>query len=346
MSTRGKVIRISQFVVFSVSLLALASTAFANEATWIHHGDTGATGPRSDTPLVLEREVVRIDDDAVRAQFWVKNPTDEDLTVTMGFPIDVDFDELRNHHTFGDPSQDWSKKEITEALKEVADAHKELTVSQNGEALSTTLHIDAEDTEYPVVFLWTATYPAGELVHDVVEHPLFYNEILGPFNQFYRTLTYITHTGSHWAAPIGHARFEWCDGLARQYVHRGPSWERYSEDRPEWCTGRRVSVAPDSYEKDREAGCLIWEFDDWTPRRDTDDIRISERGYTDQFCGLGAYPEPEPDGGGIWYVWCNLRSTEPAPQLAEELEITTRELSDEFLESALRKSIEVVRAAR
>ena len=172
---------------------------------------------------------------------------------------------------------------------------------------------------------------------DVVAHALLYDERLGPFNYFYRTLTYITHTGSHWAAPIGHAQIEWCDKLARAYIHKGHDWTRHSEENLELCDHHSVEISPTSYEKDQESGCIRWEFHDWTPQREIDDILIADKGSTAGFCGFPLYPEPEPGPRDIWYAWCDSH-------LGDHLELKTTPIDDAFLERALRQSIETVEA--
>lgn len=267
---------------FASVLIFLAQIVFANGAVWNYGSIPGTPGPIKSKDLVLLKEHVLFDDNPgigkktrVFAEFWVYNPTEKDIHVTMGFPLKYDEATLQSQSR-GSFVDDFSKKFIVE-INDVKATSKPL--------------VDGAG-QYTIVYTWEMTFPGMKTTKYTVEYPLTISlramdhggdeESSRSGSEESRSFTYITHTGAYWAKPITNATFEYCSDHLVRLMLRAPSGEISTEEKTRRENILEVStvadgwsVKPRPYEINTDEGCVVWTRQNWTPRNPEDDIIVS-----------------------------------------------------------------------
>lgn len=293
-------------ICFVAVFTALNKTASANGAVWNSGVKPGSPGPIKVNDLVLIEEYVLFDTSGkkVSAQFWIYNPTNKDIHVTMGFPLRLSADS---------PNYQSREEYLAEFSRNFRVEVNDVTVS--------TKYILEESIRYPIVFTWDMTFPARKTTEYTVQYPLTFSideadHELGSGRSGYqlsRSFTYISHTGAYWAKPIKLAKFEYCDKGLVELMQRAPTGEICTEKRDSSNDTSLVttildrwSVKPKPYKIDADKGCIVWTRKEWAPRISDDDIAVST--YHDDtasedinklsFCQLLAelneHPQPRP----------------------------------------------------
>jgi hypothetical protein len=180
------------------------------------------------------------------------------------------------------------------------------------------------------------SFPAMKTTKYTVEYPLKVSEKgedeeLGSSHggsEYSRSFKYITHTGAYWAKPIHKATFEYCSDSLVKFMLRVPSGETtndqstpnlYSTSTDGW------SVQPKPYEINAEKSCIVWTRENWQPKKQIDDIKVStySRSYSEE------REELKPDM--LLRNWCGTSSYgDKAPHLAEYLNITEKKITSEM----------------
>jgi hypothetical protein len=192
--------------------------------------------PVKQEDLVLQREYVNFDR-TVTAHYWIFNPTEKSITVTMGFPIGIELLQ-------GDPD------EITALGKKFADS---FSVTVGGKRVQTTLLI-SPGNDYPIVFTWEMTFPPKHVSEYLAEYPLNTYGISSDSGVGYSRFTYITHTGSYWAQPIGEATFEFCAKELMEEMRKVPSGKYWLDDKHDYVISWTINPSP--YEIDKKRDCV------------------------------------------------------------------------------------------
>jgi hypothetical protein len=236
--------------------------AFANGAVFQRGSESGAPGPVKQTELYLQKEHVIFRDNEVVARFWVQNPADRDIPVTMGFP-------LYYGPYFGQKDNNLNDEERIQFASKINSA---VSITSQGKAFKLEMK-EQEKGPYRLTFLWEMTYPAGKLTEFTVKYPMDRNWHSADGSGEHAEFVYITHTGASWARPIEEALFEYYDDDFVKFItnyYPGPWWE---DDKTQLEV--HYVVSPQPYAIDLEQGKIVWQRRNWTPRTNKDDIRVS-----------------------------------------------------------------------
>ncbi len=260
------------FAMAIIVLLVLTWTenVFANGAAGWEVDRTGTPGPIKQNDLILEREHVVFDkkdlsknegESLVKARFWIRNPTSKDITVKMGFPVNRKGD-------MADMSGNWESKELLENF------HLKI----NGKKTPTDSNV-FKHGEYRIVHTWEMTFAADSVTQYAVEYPLIESgnqaDVIGSSSTF----EYITHTGSFWAQPIQKATFEYCSDRLFQRLSPDHKTPAYYWSEPTVQIELILEVRPTPDEFDRKRNCIVWNRENWTPKKDSDDIRVTVKAW-------------------------------------------------------------------
>ncbi|MEM1349208.1 MAG: hypothetical protein AAGI01_11675 [Myxococcota bacterium] len=248
--------------------------ALANGAAWEDAPSVGLPGPVKETRLRLLEEAVTFERGVVRATFRVGNPTKEDVTLDVGFPVRIpqtlggfppkDPRELLEHGDLSDPA----------ALATFAAEKLSPKVAVDGEAARAKILTNPKNVDYPVTYVWPMTVKAKSEAVFTVAYPLVYSWYESDFGEVRMTHTYITHTGSFWATPIGRATFEFCDDRLMKSVlglEPGTHWVG-DEATTAWEVTHHIKPKPTRV--DTKRGCIIWERRRWRPKKNKDDLLV------------------------------------------------------------------------
>lgn len=144
---------ISVICLAAVSVLSTPS-ADANGAVWNPGSFPGTPGPVKKEDLILLEEHV-VFEGLVSAEFLIRNPTNKDIQVTMGFPLKF----------MGKDQGDQSREEF------LAEFSKDFEVYVDGARVAAKPIADGAGL-YSVVYIWEMTFPAMKTVTYTVEYPL------------------------------------------------------------------------------------------------------------------------------------------------------------------------------
>lgn len=256
-------ITLDRIVVCSLVLLinlCFASSAAGNGVGWDIGSVTTTPHPVKQDNLILQREHVSFGKN-VKAHYWIFNPTQKKITVTMGFPIGL-------INLMGDAQE--KAAFIRDYAKKFSDS---FLIKIRGEKAKTSLLVNPGN-EYPIVFTWQMTFPSGVITEYEAEYPLEWYGTHPDGGTDYIGFTYITHTGSYWAQPIGEATFEYCAKEMVEEMMKVPSGEYWLDYQTEYHV--EWNVKPQPYQIDKKRGCIVWRRSKWSPKKGTDDIAISK----------------------------------------------------------------------
>jgi hypothetical protein len=245
-----------------ISILCSAMPAFGNGAIWSPSSPSGVPRPIHDKDLLLVKEhvVMRFIEWDVNATFWIENPTKKDISVTMGFPIE--YESYVDH----------SSESLDEYASQLLGKFR---ITVNGNEIKARVTKNYED-DYPVLFNWEMIFPANETTQFNVSYPIYGGHSGGArdnANEEKIFFSYVTHTGSYWAKPIGIATFEYCD--PKSPLLKEPSLKQVSlANNGRSKVTRSLSLSPRPFRVDKERNCIVWERKNWSPEAGKDDIRI------------------------------------------------------------------------
>ena len=245
------------------ALLLLASmqgAVWANGAAFHPAPATGIPYPVEQPDLILDREEVIFRYDNVDAQFWIRNPTDTDITVYMGFPLG-----LRKPGSQPYPGHNLKILRTT----------TQLTVE--GTAVPFTVEYHAEG-DYSEIYQWKMTFPAGKTTHYRLRYPLQHTVTMSDGIGDDTLFEYVTHTGAFWAKPIGRARFLYCNPVLENL----PAMKQESDGSLGWhywdefdqYMHETLEIRPRPFSFDKEMRCIEWTRTNWTPQKDVDDLQV------------------------------------------------------------------------
>lgn len=284
--------------------------AYANGAVWNPGTITGTPGPVKQSALILEEERVDIENGTnhieriVTAWFKVRNPTKKPITVIMGFPIDYS-----NVQKKGDEGY-------------LGSFVGKVNVKVDGEQKSPVVKHDL-GKNYSAVILWNMTFPPGRSTEFEVTYPARMDEDArdepdyetgGGGSTSIRVFRYITHTGAFWAGPIGKATINYCDkyispDLYNEEHHASFEWSEDGQE--ERSVVWDFDMKPKPYHVDIEKRCIVWNREQWVPKKPDDDIEIKvyERNYTTIYKTRDSMPpSDELKIGRVDYLrlWCGI----------------------------------------
>ena len=270
----------STFFMVLLCLFLLHGNARGNGAAWSSGVASAPPRPLKQNDLLLIKEHVVFKNGEVEARFWVKNPTKNQIHVTMGFPLEY-------------KSYVQDKAGMEEYTKQLLD---KFDVKVNGEAVEARLTKDMTN-DYPIVINWEMNYPPQKVTEFAVSYPMHSSrggsDNPGIGSDWSESFRYITHTGSYWAGPIKEALFEYCDKGASVLQQNPSGHEQYWSDGGNKRIWASVNISPSPYRM--KDGCVVWERKDWIP---TQDIAIENKG------GYSHYrPESQEE---ILDKWCGL----------------------------------------
>ena len=244
-------------VCFSAILLIVPLSAMSNITQW-DGAAAGGPGPVVQSKLELQREKVLFDKGKVHATFWVRNPTSEKITITMGFPVKffgLEADEKQNY------TNDYTNKFLRSFEVRIGSVtvKPEFTKGKKG--------------SYPYVYTWTMLFLPHSLIDFTVTYLMYPSHVGRPGAEDTRKFTYITHTGSNWAGPINTADLHFCDQGLLKFI-RTPPGEYWAENGM-ITYGISWEVRPTPYSINEETSCIEWHRTNWKPVKNVDDIIVN-----------------------------------------------------------------------
>lgn len=278
-------ILINAICLFSISS-TFASASHANGAAFNPGAASSPPRPVKQSDLYLNKEEVLFEQGKVSAIFWVINPTDEDIKIGMGFPLEYR-ENGRNYSSYID------------------DVYDRFSVYVNGVKAPAGLSKNLEG-DYPIIILWDMTYQANAETVFKVEYPMLPKEesgdIPGVGSQDSWDFKYITHTGAYWARPIVKATFRFCDRdfVVQATKHREGSYVEWGNGGWSYEEGD-FSISPKPYAVDSENSCIVWERSNWVPQKNVDDISVYIRKYSADY-SIGVSDKEFMDS------WCGIDS--------------------------------------
>jgi len=250
-----------------IATMALPSVANANGIEWSLGVAGSQPGPVRQSALYLEEEHVAMDESKVTAVFQVMNPSNQDIKTQMGFPI--------KRHLGSGLESDYSNMFGPEAQHECL-PDLEVEVLVNEQRVSTTFTCNPNG-DYPTVINWMMSYPANKMTRFTVKYPHF-GSSLGGGEGFTvndtKNWSYIVHTGSYWAKPIGKAHFEFCGEPVKTYCKDPNGITTWDADGSTQYSKRMAFIRPQHSFVDCKSSCIIWNRSNWTPLK-TDDIEVA-----------------------------------------------------------------------
>ena len=319
------------FIIFISSLLFLTRSANANGAAWNPGNISGAPGPIKQNDLILLKEYVLFDDDSndqdktVSAQFWIYNPTNKDIKITMGFPLY--YNEIAERTSDNKYHEEYIQNFTNNFEVEVDDEKVNATPIANAIG------------PYTVVYTWEMSFPPMKTTEYSVEYPLAVSDrgadygtdeddTVGGSKQT-RSFTYITHTGAYWAKPIHEATFEYCSASLIKFMGSAPDGEtsEVRETAQTYYSQRRGwTVNPKPYEIDNEDHCIVWKRQDWLPKKKVDDIKVATY-YESAGYNKKASVEDKIDQETLMNNWCGLSGEAKANHLGADTKILESDLT-------------------
>ena len=250
--------RMTLCTVAALLLLAtMQGTVWANGAGFMWAPATGIPYPVKQKDLTLDKEKVIFSNGKVDAQFWIRNPTTEDITVQMGFPVDV-------YNIPRDPA--------------AAGHIPNVKLTIEGKNTAFTVH-HPDKGPYHELYMWKMTFPANQTTHYRLQYPLetTYSESAASVES--ESFEYITHTGAYWGKPIGEAHFLYCDGLKEdlaqmKQIAKGSYHSVHWDDNGHAKKTSSIDIIP-TPDSSIDSNCVEWTRTNWTPERGVDDIRIT-----------------------------------------------------------------------
>jgi hypothetical protein len=271
------------FVLFLLQAMP-AAYAYANGAVFHQGTESGSPMPVKQTELYLSKEHVVFKKDEVVAKFWVNNPSKNDISVRMGFPL----------------KNGYGQKDDKERIDYFNSMTSKIKVTSNNKTLK--YEIKENDGEfYRLIIMWDMTFPPGDLTEFIVTYPKdsTWQSADGLGESF--NFSYITNTGSYWARPIEDATFEYYDKELIDFITTFPSGEWWSDN--DTLIDVTYSISPQPYTLDQKTGKIVWNRHNWVPKKNRDEINV-KIGWKYKF----EYEQREVDGAGDWRSnldrWC------------------------------------------
>lgn len=292
-------------LVLLFGTMLLSHNAYSNGAAWNPGNISGTPGPIKQNDLILQKEYVIFDDSpnkeegTVTAEFWIYNPTNKEITVTMGFPLDYSERATASGWPIKEKNSErytiksigiggegtGASPEEDERSKYIEDFKDKFDVSVDGNKVTATSSGKGTGV-YNTVYTWDMTFPPMKTTQYTVKYPMTVSDKGQDHgegdsdggSEGSHSFTYITHTGAYWAKPIGDATFEYCSEKLIKFILSAPTGE-ISEVRETALTydshTEGWSIKPKPYDINNEKGCIVWRRQNWLPKKYDDDIQVS-----------------------------------------------------------------------
>ncbi len=253
--------------ILTILILVVFSFATANDTYMNYDYRTGAVFPLNNENIKMMKEIVKYDyrDSEFSTTFWMKNTTDTEQKVTLGFPVDPDRKKYLDRSLF-DENRKFNEQEY---MNKIDNDINFRTWVNDIEIKRKFMKIESESYGYKYAFVADIIFKPNEelIIKNIFTQQM--GKVINTAGLTESNLKYDPITGANWKDRIDHAYFEF---IVPKELKRASKYQDFVGDYP---NGKIIWIKhfeeqlntpdPSKIEIKDSLRIISWEFHDFEP---------------------------------------------------------------------------------